>query len=241
MSRPIDFTRRSPIYRVLESAGAQFEARAGAAVAIRYAHEDAIELDTARRMGLADLSPLPRTGFKGRGTPDWLRAQGVALPPAPNLAQRQPGGERVARLSEDEHLVLGELAGEGAMCARLEEAWSVESAPGCFPMPRRDTHFWYALAGAHAAATLAKLCAVDMRPHKFADGRLAQTSLARINVIAIRGDLGATPLFHVLGDSSCARYLWACLLDAMAEFDGGLVGLAALLALAEAPAGSVPR
>ena len=71
----------------------------------------------------------------------------------------------------------------------------------------------------------AKICGVDLRPHHFADGRIAQTSLAKMSAIVIRADLGRTPAFHLLADSASAEYLWGCLLDAMAEFDGAPVGL----------------
>jgi hypothetical protein len=46
--------------------------------------------------------------------------------------------------------------------------------------------------------------------------------------VVIRGDLGELPAFHLLGDSAAAGYMWDCLLDAMAEFGGRPVGLAAL-------------
>ena len=58
--------RRAFHYRDLEAAGAQFETVQDAAVAWAYGSDG--EADTARRLGLADLSPLARTGFKGRDT-----------------------------------------------------------------------------------------------------------------------------------------------------------------------------
>ena len=36
------------------------------------------------------------------------------------------------------------------------------------------------------------------------------------------------PDFYLLADSASGDYLWDCLLDAMMEFEGGPVGLAAL-------------
>jgi sarcosine oxidase subunit gamma len=78
---------------------------------------------------------------------------------------------------------------------------------------------------------VAKICGVDLRPGKFADGRIAQTSMARMNGVVIRDDQGETLAYHLLGDSASAEYLWGCLIDAMAEFDGAPVGLAAVRAL----------
>jgi sarcosine oxidase, subunit gamma len=177
---------------------------------------------------LADLSLLPRTGFKGRSAPDWLTAQGLTLPPAPNLALRQPDGALVARLSNEEHLVLEPLSGEPAAVDRLDSAWTLEGAPGCYRLPRADSHAWLLVAGAETAALLAKLCGVDLRPHRFAPGAVAQTSVARISAIVVRDDLGARLAFHLLCDSASAEYLWDCLLDAMAEFQGAAISLEAL-------------
>ena len=92
-------------------------------------------------------------------------------------------------------------------------------------------------AYSRAAQMFAKLCGVDLRPGKFADGAIAQTSLARMNAVVIRDDRGGALAYHLLGDSASAAYLWDCLTDAMAEFDGRPVGLAAARALADAGAG----
>ena len=48
-----------------------------------------------------------------------------------------------------------------------------------------------------------------------------------------RVDLGADVAYHLLGDSASAEYLWDVLLDAMREFDGAPVGIAAIRALAD--------
>ena len=55
---------------------------------------------------------------------------------------------------------------------------------------------------------------------------------ARLSGIVVRADLGATPVFHLLADCASAGYMLAVLKDAMDEFGGGLVGLAALRELA---------
>ncbi len=76
-----------------------------------------------------------------------------------------------------------------------------------------------------------KICGVDLRAHKFANGEVAQTSVAKANSIVIRHDLGSTHCFYILTDVSTAEFLWDCLLDAMAEYRGKPVGVAALRAL----------
>lgn len=179
-------------------------------------------------LGLFDLSLLPRTGFKGRGAPEWLAANGLTPPAAANLAVRQPDGVLVARLSAEEHLLLAPLSGDAGAIERLDGAWSLDAAPGCYRLPRADSHAWLLLAGASADSAMAKLCGVDLRPHKFAKLAVAQTSVARVSAIVLRDDVGPRLAYHVLCDSASAEYLWDCLADALAEFDGGPASLDAL-------------
>ena len=232
MTGPADMPRRSFLYRKLTEAGARFETFGDTAVAVDYGDPPA-EKEAAKRMGLADLSPLPRTGFKGAGTPEWLAKQGVALPEESNRAMRQEDGAVAARLAPTELLILGSVvAKDDGLPAALDAAWQAESLPPDeqrgYPLPRRDSHAWFLVTGERAAAMFAKICGVDLRPGKFDDLAIAQTSIARITAIAIRDDRGGHPAYHLLCDSASANYFWDCLLDAMAEFDGRPVGLAAL-------------
>lgn len=229
-SDPTDFARRSPLHRALTAAGAIWGPVAGGCLPLSFRGAD--EAARARRLGLADLSVLPRTGVKGRAAPGWLERQGLVLPAAPNMARRLDDGALLARLSAEEHLLLSDLAAQGDVCARLVSAWSMDTADGVYPLPRSDSHAWLLVMGARAAEMFAKLCAVDLRAHKFADGAVAQTWIARINGIVIRADLGAIPAFHLLFDWASADYLWSCLIDAADEFDGGPIGHKAVLGLA---------
>jgi len=232
--QPADYPRRSFLYRQLLQAGCEFAELGDAVVAMRYGQVER-EAAVARRMGLADLSPLPRTGFKGAGAPVWLSEQGLMIPPEPNLAVTQADQTLVARLSQEEHLILDTLSGAGNRAHEFEQTNAQQTPDRCYVLPRRDSHFWFALTGEHTAAMLAKICGVDMRPHKFADGCIAQTSVARINAVVIRNDLGDTLSFYLLADSASADYLWPCLIDAMDEFEGACIGLAALRDLAQRP------
>ena len=235
MTAPGDLPRRSFVARKLSEAGAGFGPLGDAAVALDFG-DPAAEAETARRLGLADLSPVPRTGFKGAGTVEWLTGQGVEVPAESNLAARQSGGEVAARLAPGEVLVLGAPeAGADGLPAALEAAWAAgplpPETPRGFPLPRRDSHAWFLVSGSAAAAMFAKLCGVDLRPAKFPDLSIAQTSVARISAIVVRDDRGGTLAYHLLADSASAEYLWDCLLDAMTEFEGRPVGLTAVRAL----------
>lgn len=224
MTAPDDLPRRSFVYRKLVQHGARFGEIAGGAVALACGERDG---GVAARLGLADLSLLPRTGFKGRKVMAALEAQGVELT-VPNQAVRQADGALAAVLAMTEVLILAPISGDDGLVRTLDRAWSIEEADGCYLVPRRDSHFWFALSGAQASAMFAKICGVDLHLDRFGDLSIAQTSVARSNCIVIRADLGDLPTFHLLGDSASARYMWDCLLDAMAESGGEPVGLLAL-------------
>ncbi len=229
--QPENFKRRGFHYRTLVKAGARFVELQGAAVAADFGAPEE-EARTARHLGLMDLSPLPRTGFKGPGTAEWLSAQGVDVPGESNRAVRQGDGALALRLAPSEVMILGDLAVQGGLPAKLNQAWDSETTPPAmprgFPLPRDETHAWFLVTGARASAMFAKICAVDLRPQFFPDGHIAQTSLAKMTGTIVRDDKGEVPAFHVLADSASAEYLWGCLIDAMAEFEGGPVGLSAV-------------
>ncbi len=224
--------RRSFVNRKLEAAGANFVELDGGAVAADFGDPGG-EAAAARRLGLADLSPLPRTGFKGAGSAEWLAGQGVAVPEDANLARRQADGALVARLGPNEVLLLGGLDGSGTLMRRLTQAWAAETPgpPRGYPVPRQDSHAWFLVTGAQAAAMFAKLCAVDLRPESFPQCRIAQTSVAQISAIVLSDDRDSVPAYHLLANSAAAEYLWDRLIEAMPEFDGRPVGWTAVRGL----------
>ncbi|NIE77413.1 sarcosine oxidase [Pantoea sp. Ap-967] len=168
--------------------------------------------------GLTDLTELARVGFRGADSAAYLQARGYRLPALPNQAQRQDDGSWVARLSASEYLVLGSLADHGARVAADEGEW-VQDARRNYLLPRQDSHAWLQLCGSHCSAVMAKLCGVDLRLPAFPVGAVAQTSAARINVIVV--NVGNETL-QLLFDRASLAYFRDAVLDAMAEFGGGM-------------------
>ena len=134
-------------------------------------------------------------------------------------------------LAPGEVMVLSGPSGSDALVERLRTGWSMDDPRDAYLVPRASTHAWFRITGALAPTCFAKLCGVDLRPHRFADLSIAQTSVAKLTGIVVREDIGTTIGFHLLADSASAVYLWDCLIDAMAEFGGKPVAAAALAAL----------
>lgn len=226
MIDPVALPRRSPLRRKLQAAGAEWRKLDDIAVA------DTVGEAAAGGIVIADLSPFPRLGFKGRGTVPAMQARGIALEPTANRAFRQPDGGLCLVLAPGEVILLSNLDGDGERLAQLEADWRIEDEERTYPLSRRDSHAWLAVAGEALPEMFAKLCAIDLRRDKFTDLAIAQTSIAKMSAILTRADMGTTPVFHLLVDSAAALYFCDCLLDAADEFGGRIVGLKALQKLA---------
>lgn len=228
MTSPLAHLRRTPLRRLLESKGARWRALRDAAIA-----DEVDEAADARRLAIADLSPLPRVGFKGRGTLDAMRRRGVVLEDVPNRAFRQTDGGLCLVLAPGEVILLSNLAGDGVAAGDGLAGWKPEGKEDTYPLPRRDSHAWLAVTGSAAPAMFAKLCAVDLGVEKFPDLAIAQTPVAGVSAIIARADLGRTPVYQLLADGAAALYLCSCLRDAAAEFGGRLAGVRAAEGLEE--------
>ena len=217
---PESFNKRSFVYRQL--AEAKFEEVAGAALAtdLHNGRHQAVQA------GLLDLSVLPRTGFRGLNAAQHLQSAGLPVPAKPNQASVTDKGELVLRLSQKEFWVLGAIADQGAGVDAVNQ-WGLPEKD-CYSLYNQDSHAWLTLTGAHLPAIMAKVCGVDLREDAFPLGSIAQTSAARINVVVVHHQINEIPCFTILCDSAAAEYLWDCLLDAMTEFGGEVIGANAL-------------
>lgn len=221
-SSPLLDLRRSLLHHWHQQHGGVFDYTGATRRVQRYAEEQASELS------LTDLSTHPRVGFKGPGTAQWLSHQSVDLPHSPNCSTRQSDGSLVARLSDHEHLVLGNIAADAPMPDNLQQRWEQDNPTQCYPLPRADSHSWLVLKGAAAAQLMSSLCAIDLRPESFDNGSVAQTSVARANTIIIRDDADHLR-FHLLSDVSMAMYMWEVLLESVKALGGQATGVEQLI------------
>lgn len=217
MSAPL--LRTSPIEPWQRARGARLVARDGGLLAADLG-DPAAERVACADLALADLSPLWRWGLKGPGTIAWAQAQGTVVPDAPNRAAAQPAGGLVLRLAPRELLWLG--CGHG-----LDLAWERGEGRRGWPLLRAHGHAWLVLAGRRAPDLLARVCALDLRPHKLAPLALAQTRALGLSVIVVRAP-GAGLRYDLLIESASAAWAWRTLLVELEDLGGRPVGADAL-------------
>ncbi len=228
MTAPLSHLRRAPLYRLLEAAGTTWTDIGDTVIAATLSR-----IVNTSDLFLADVSALPRLGFKGRGTIAAMKTRGVNVEAVPNTAFLQTNGGLCLVLAPGEVILLADslaadVKNDAAALALMLASWTLEDEERTYPLLRRDSHFWFMVGGEKAAEMLAKLCAIDFRPHKFANLSIAQTSVAKMSAIVTRADIGTTLTFHLLADSAAALYFWSCLMDAAHEFEGQIVGLNAV-------------
>lgn len=165
-----------------------------------------VRLRELRRLAQVDLRVDPSAADRVR------RAVGLALPVSPTTASAG-GGRAVLWLGPDWWLVVappGESAG-------IVDALEADLAGRHFSVvdvsANRTT---LELAGPKARDVLAKGCALDLHPRSFGAGRVAQTAVARAQVVLHQ--TGDEPAYRLLVRPSFAGYLTAWLRDAMSEY-----------------------
>lgn len=218
-SRSEPTLRRSQLARWHKAHGALIEPHADLSIVTSYPNE------ATEGPGLCDLSLLPRTGLKGRGAPELLKSLLADIPTQPNHALVTADGLVIAKLSNEEFLLLGPLNFDARQVTDIETATLASINLAAYPLPRADSHCLFALVGDTGATAMAKLCAVDLRAKKFLPGAIAQTSIASVNGIVISREFNKEPGFYILCDVASAEYLWKALIDAIEEFGGSAVGV----------------
>jgi sarcosine oxidase subunit gamma len=139
-------------------------------------------------------------------------AIGMAPPTQPNTVASHQDLD-LLWLSPEEWLLVAPPGLEAGLIQRLEQALTGVHAG---TVDVSDARAIIRLEGTAARLVLAKGTPLDLRPHRFAPGRCAQTILARASVIL--RPVGRSDTYEVHVARSFAPYLWAWLLDAGREY-----------------------
>lgn len=168
---------------------------------------------------LCELTPPGQINLRGNpADPRFARAVGgvldCVLPVNANTVQ-SANDVTVLWLGPDEWLVLTAPGAETALAGRLRAALADLHAAVTDVTGNRAL---FRLSGPMAREVLLKGCGLDLHPRAFKPGQCAQTLLARAGVIVRQAD--EAPSYDLLPRRSFGEYVWAWLIDAMAEYGG---------------------
>ena len=171
------------------------------------------------QLTLVDLNHCPRIGFKGADTVAWFANNEVAMPKQPNQATKLGNGGLNARLSANEFFLIEYQSEQNSTIDTLRSEWSMDIPERTYLLERGDSHACFEITGDKTADCLAKICGVDLQPHKFANLDLAQTFVGKLSAMVIRLDKKAQLSYLLLADITASEYLWGVVEDAATEFN----------------------
>lgn len=171
-------------------------------------------------MRLVELPHVGKVTLRGDpGDRDFRAAVRSALeldlPLAPNTSSETPA-VCALWLGPDEWLLVCAPGSEGAVADTLRAALVDRHAA---VVDVTDGRTVLRLSGSRARTVLAKGCALDLHPRAFSFGDVAQTALAKAEVIlqqAVDDGEEGGPAFDIFVTRSFADYLWSWLVDASA-------------------------
>jgi heterotetrameric sarcosine oxidase gamma subunit len=179
-------------------------------------------------LSLTDVSQTGKLGVRGAGAGDLLQrvfgrfpeaGWGLEIQTYPQRANgaSHPVNLKLLGLLTDEFLLLTP-PGLGAGLARRLEAAQQPQAGYISLIDLSDGLAGFLLVGRDAPALLSKLCPLPLEAERFPDGCLAQSSLAKVPALLLRGDMEQTPAFEIYTGRSYGQYLQQALLEAGGEF-----------------------
>jgi sarcosine oxidase subunit gamma len=176
--------------------------------------------DRSAKLGVCDLSGLPRVGVKGPGAAAWLSARGVPVPEHANTWSPLKDGGVVARLARTEFLV--EDGFHGLVAARLAPEL-IPGTSGVYPVPRQDCAL--ALTGTLVNELLVQTCNVDFASQVRDGHDVTLTLMVGVAVTVLRQAFAGKDCWRLWCDGTSGPYLWETLTGIALELGGGPVGL----------------
>jgi heterotetrameric sarcosine oxidase gamma subunit len=177
---------------------------------------------------LTDLTPLAKAGVRARSDGALARALGIPF----GRAARDGDGALVIGSGPGEWLVLGPVGEGHSLRHRLEEIAAAHAGTELVTvLDLTHGRALMRLTGTRAAATLAKMCGIDLADASTPDGTAFRSSVAGLVTDVIRDDQegpsGPVPSYLLHCERSYGQYLFDALLDAGAEFGIGVGGFRA--------------
>lgn len=224
---------RSPMERDARAAGARFEARDGWSVAAAYTSTEQERKGWRTAVGWADTSHLGKIEIQASA--DDLAAIVERCTGRQSLGLGR--GTRAAEawwcpLTREKALMMCAPAVLAGLRDRIEEA---ATAAGGFTGVVEVSTAWAALTvvGPQARETLARFCALDLRPAAMPLGAFRPGSVARTPGAVLRED---EDRFLMVFGWALGQYMWTVVADAARHLGGTPVGVDALDAIEQVAA-----
>jgi sarcosine oxidase subunit gamma len=213
-------TGRSPVHQAIEALGAHWGEVSGTPIALDFGSPEE-EAKSALKLGLCDLSALPKLGLKGGGAVGWLGAQGVDVPAEIFEARPlQPEGIMV-RAGNDECLVEGGLSGEPVVSLSERLGSAQENV---YRVERQDATF--ILTGSSALRVMTQVCGVNFE--EAPAWRVVYSRVAGVSAALLPTPGDDVPQYRIWVDPTSAPYLWGQLFQICLNLDGHVVGAQAV-------------
>jgi sarcosine oxidase subunit gamma len=166
-----------------------------------------------------------RAGCKGPRAAEWLAAQGLDVPAAPNSysgASDAPDAVLVARLGWSEFFLEQGVPGD---TVRRVAAAAATTLPGVYPVLRED---WaWVLGGAGAEAMLAEVCNVNFAALQVSARPVIMTLMIGVAVLIVPQDIAGVRRYRIWCDPTYGPSLGETLQGVVQECGGTYGGVTA--------------
>lgn len=214
-SSPAAAFRASPMHALHVAKQPTWGTLEGVRVVSQFADESE---HSASILGIADASAFTRVGLKGPGAPDWLRSQGIAVPP--NANQWMPLGTNglIARLGRTEFLIEDQTLTPTIVSLRQSLRERIDSV---YPVPRSDCAL--CLVGNRVNELFVQTCNVDFAAQRASDQVVTLTQMIGVSVTVLHE--ASHHRWRIWCDGTFGPYFWETLVEIGKELEGGAIGL----------------
>ena len=160
---------------------------------------------------VADWGPTDKLAVKGASGRRVLEGLGIGTPLGETAARTLAGTAlRTWALAPDETLLI--VGADGIADGPANALTAAVEAAGGTVTNLSSGLAGMRIVGPRARELLVEVCAVDLDPDRFADGRIAMAPIANVRVSFARRDIGEVPAFELLVARDQAAYLFEALL-----------------------------
>ena len=192
--------------------GAEMIERDGWMLPARYSNPEEEAVRVRQSVGITDISPVGKIRLQGESIEQALQK---AVPGSENrsvgsvfVSSAEPGGPVVARLADDDCLIV-------IRPSHIDQVLESLKLAGCaHPVNVTSVLAAVRIAGPNAPQLLAGVTELDLAPPYFPDLSCAQGMVVEIHGTIIRKDIGGLLSYDVLFGRDYGDHMWESLIEA---------------------------